>query len=107
MTLRPARGETPFPSVGDGPPACAFSVGARPSQNCATFMLEFSTVGALIGPFCQLSPIEDFRLSEPPILRLWHELHEMNPDAESRGSKYSFLPSSTIAGLPTGAGWTI
>src|SRR5690606_41222573 len=35
-------------------------------------------------------------LSVPPIDRLWHELHEMNPDFDSLGSKYSFLPSSAM-----------
>ena len=67
-------------------------------------MLEFSTVGELIGPRCQLWPIEVCRLSEPPMLRLWQELQEMKPDFESRGSKNSFLPSSTTAGRVTSAG---
>jgi hypothetical protein len=35
-------------------------------------------------------------LSVPPMLRLWHELHDMKPDLERRGSKKSILPSSTI-----------
>ena len=87
------------PGLAIGPPACSFRSLARPSQNCATFMLELSTVGALIGPRCQWSPIDVRRLSEPPMLRLWHELQEMKPDFDSRGSKKSFFPSSTIAGL--------
>jgi hypothetical protein len=62
-------------------------------------MLEFSTVGALMGPLCQLWPTDVERLSLPPMLRLWHELQLMNPDRESRGSKKSFLPNSTTAGL--------
>ena len=40
-------------------------------------------------------------LSDPPMLRLWHELHEMNPERDRRGSKKSFLPSSTLAGWVT------
>src|SRR5690606_25910574 len=79
-----------------GPPAWVCRSGARPSQNCAKFRLEFSTVGALIGPFCHRSPIDVGMLSVPPIDRLWHELHEMNPDFDSLGSKYSFLPSSAM-----------
>ena len=35
------------------------------------------------------------------MLRLWHELHEMKPERERRGSKNSFLPSSTLAGWVT------
>src|SRR5690606_25587173 len=79
-----------------GPPACSCRSCARPSQNCATFRLEFSTVGELIGPRCQRSPMDVGRLSEPPIDRLWHELQEMKPDFERRGSKKSFLPSSAL-----------
>jgi hypothetical protein len=48
------------------------------------------------------------RLSEPPMLKLWHELQEMNPDFESRGSKNNILPSSTIfsfLGLWASIGW--
>src|SRR5690606_27430204 len=60
------------------------------------FRLEFSTVGELIGPRCQRSPMDVGRLSEPPIDRLWHELQEMKPDFERRGSKKSFLPSSAL-----------
>ncbi|MNT57930.1 hypothetical protein D3C72_1953380 [compost metagenome] len=44
-------------------------------------------------------PMEVFRLSVPPRLRLWQELHEMKPDLDRRGSKNSFLPSSTAAGF--------
>jgi len=33
------------------------------------------------------------------MLRLWQELQEMKPDFDRRGSKYSFLPSSTWARL--------
>jgi hypothetical protein len=44
------------------------------------------------------------RLSEPPILRLWQELQEMNPDFDRRGSKNSFFPSSVIAAFSVGAG---
>src|SRR5690606_2759975 len=79
-----------------GPPACSCRSRARPSQNCATLRLEFRTVGELIGPRCQRSPIEVGKLSEPPIDRLWHELHEMKPDLDRRGSKKSFLPSSAM-----------
>ncbi|CCC96771.1 conserved protein of unknown function [Azospirillum baldaniorum] len=92
------------PGLAIGPPACSCRVSARPSQNCATFRLEFRTVGELIGPCCQLWPMEVFRLSVPPMDRLWHELQEMKPDLDSRGSKYSFLPSSTNPGLVTFAG---
>src|SRR5690606_6473099 len=81
-----------------GPAACSLRSAARPSQNCARFRLEFSTVGALIGPSCQLWPMEVGRLSLPPMLRLWQELQEMKPDFDSRGSKNSCLPSSTLAG---------
>jgi hypothetical protein len=38
------------------------------------------------------------------MLRLWQELHEMNPDLDRRGSKNSFFPNSTIAGLVTVCG---
>src|SRR5690606_3541263 len=87
-----------------GPPACSFRSAARPSQNCARFRLEFSTVGELIGPCCQLWPMEVGRLSVPPMDRLWQELQEMKPDLDRRGSKYSCLPSSTLAGLVILAG---
>src|SRR5574343_220883 len=89
------------PGLVIGPPACGLRSEARPSQNWATFRLELSTVGALIGPCAQLWPIEVFRLSVPPIERLWHELQEMKPDFERRGSKYSCIPSCTSAGLAT------
>src|SRR5690606_40696991 len=79
-----------------GPPACSCRSAARPSQNCATFRLELSTVGELIGPCCHLSPTDVGMLSVPPIDRLWHELHEMKPDFDRRGSKYNFLPSSAM-----------
>ncbi len=75
------------PGLAIGPPACSWRLAARPSQNWARFMLELSTVGELIGPRCQLCPIEVLRLSVPPMLRLWQELQEMKPDFESRGSK--------------------
>src|SRR5690606_35102701 len=87
-----------------GPPACSFRSAARPSQNCARFRLEFSTVGELIGPSCQLWPMEDGRLSLPPMDRLWHELQEMKPDLDRRGSNHSCLPNSTLAGLVILAG---
>ena len=35
------------------------------------------------------------------MLRLWHELHEMKPERDRRGSNHSFLPSVTWAGLVT------
>src|SRR5512143_3355522 len=89
------------PGLAIGPPACSWRSAARPSQNCARLRLELSTVGELIGPCCHLWPIEDVRLSEPPRLRLWHELHEMKPDFDRRGSKKSCRPSSTRAGLET------
>src|SRR5574344_953686 len=84
-----------------GPPACSLRLAARPSQNWATFMLELSTVGELIGPCAQLWPMEVFRLSLPPMDRLWQELQEIKPDLDRRGSNHSFLPSSTMAGLLT------
>ncbi|MCG3772543.1 MAG: hypothetical protein JW384_03757 [Nitrosomonadaceae bacterium] len=84
------------PGLAMGPPACSLRSLARPSQNCASIILEFRTVGELMGPCCHLCPIEVLRLSVPPILRLWQELHEMKPDLERRGSKKSILPSSTI-----------
>src|SRR5690606_16743048 len=87
-----------------GPPACSRRSLARPSQNWAILRLALSTVGELMPPCCQLWPMEAFRLSEPPMLRLWHELHEMAPDLDRRGSKNSFLPSSTLAGSVTTAG---
>src|SRR5690606_7558186 len=87
-----------------GPPACSRRSLARPSQNCTKLRLEFSTVGELMSPCCQLWPIEALRLSEPPRLRLWQELQEMNPDFDSRGSKNSFLPSSACAASRTTAG---
>jgi len=42
------------------------------------------------------------------MLRLWQELQEIKPDLDSRGSKNSFLPNSSIALFFTGAaviGW--
>lgn len=62
-------------------------------------MLEFKTVGALIGPCCQAWPIEVGMLSVPPMLKLWHELQEIKPDLDNLGSKNNFLPSSTTAGF--------
>ena len=38
------------------------------------------------------------------MLRLWQELQEIAPDFDRRGSKNSFAPSSTMAGLATLAG---
>src|SRR5215217_3845774 len=73
------------PGFAMGPPACSFKSLARPSQNWARLMLEFNTVGELIGPSCQLCPMEVCRLSVPPILRLWQELQEINPDLDRRG----------------------
>src|SRR5690606_11565978 len=87
-----------------GPPACSFRLAARPSQNCATARLEFSTVGELIGPSAQLCPMEVGRLSLPPVLRLWQELQEMKPDMDSRGSNHNCLPRSTFSGSVTVAG---
>src|SRR5690554_4637922 len=87
-----------------GPPACSFRLAARPSQNCATARLEFSTVGELIGPSAQLCPMEVGRLSLPPVLRLWQELEEMKPDIDRRGSNHSFLPSSTCSGCSLTSG---
>src|SRR5574343_979948 len=87
------------PGLAIGPPAWAFRSAARPSQNWARLKRELSTVGALIGPFCQPWPMDDFRLSLPPIDRLWHELHEIKPDFDRRGSKNSIWPSSAVAGL--------
>src|SRR5512140_1670745 len=49
------------------------------------------------------------RWSSPPSMTLWHEKHATLPLDESRGSKYSILPSSTLAavvGLSAGAGAT-
>src|SRR5699024_9014837 len=82
-----------------GPPACSWSEPARPSQNCAILRLEFKTVGELMGPCAQRSPMDDTRLSEPPMLRLWHELQEIKPERDKRGSKNSIFPSSTFSGL--------
>src|SRR5690606_5193542 len=87
-----------------GPPACSCRLAARPSQNCATFRLEFSTVGELIGPSCQLWPMEVGRLSLPPVLRLWQELQEMKPDMDSRGSNNNRLPRPTFSESVTVAG---
>ena len=75
------------PGLAIGPPACSLRSLARPSQNWARAKRELSTVGELIGPFCQLWPMEVLRLSVPPIDRLWQELQEMAPDLERRGSK--------------------
>src|SRR3989338_6430021 len=71
-------------------------------------MLEFSTVGELIGPCCQWSPMDVCKLSVPLMLRLWQELQEIKPDLDSRGSKKSFLPNSIFALFLTaaaGIGW--
>src|SRR5690606_26820036 len=65
-----------------GPAACSLRSAARPSQNCARLRLEFSTVGELIGPSCQLWPMELGRLSLPPMDRLWQELQEMKPERD-------------------------
>lgn len=49
------------------------------------------------------------RWSSPPSMTLWQEKHETLPLDDSRGSKYSILPSSTlsaVAGLSAGAGAT-
>ena len=43
--------------------------------------------------------MEVFKLSVPPILKLWQELQEIKPDLDKRVSKYSFLPNSTIDGF--------
>ena len=77
---RRGRGERHLTRVGIGPPACSLRSLARPSQNWARERLELSTVGELMGPFCQLWPMEVLRLSVPPIDRLWQELQEMAPD---------------------------
>ncbi|MNM18745.1 hypothetical protein D3C81_290420 [compost metagenome] len=71
-------------------------------------MPALSTVGELMGPRCQLWPIEVLMLSVPPMLRLWQLLQEIKPERDRRGSKNNFLPSSTIAGWATLAaamGW--
>ena len=94
------------PGLAMGPPAWSVRSLARPSQNWARFRLELSTVGALMGPCCHLSPMDVGMLSVPPMDRLWHELQEMNPDLDNRGSKYSFLPSSTMPRLTCVAGLT-
>src|SRR6218665_2065380 len=65
-----------------GPAACSLRSAARPSQNWARLRLELSTVGELIGPSCQLWPMEVGRLSLPPMDRLWHELQEMKPERD-------------------------
>src|SRR5687768_5252824 len=52
--------------------------------------------------------MDDGRLSDPPMLRLWQELQEMNPDFDKRGSKKSILPSSTMFsffGFAASMGW--
>jgi hypothetical protein len=52
--------------------------------------------------------MDEGRLSEPPMLRLWQELQEMNPDFDKRGSQKSILPSSTMfsfLGLAASIGW--
>src|SRR5512140_1332138 len=49
------------------------------------------------------------RWSSPPSITLWQEKHDTLPLDDSRGSKYSILPSSTLAavvGLSAGAGAT-
>src|SRR5690606_28584035 len=87
-----------------GPAACSLRSAARPSQNGARFMLEVSTVGELIGPCCQVWPLEVVRLSLPPVDWLWQGLQAMEPERDRRGSKNSCLPSSTLAGLSILAG---
>ncbi len=45
--------------------------------------------------------------SSPPSITLWQEKHDTVPVEDRRGSKYSILPSSTLAavvGLSAGAG---
>jgi len=78
-----------------GPAACSLRFAARPSQNWAIDRLELNTVGELTGPACYLWPIEVLRLSVPPRDKLWQVLQEIIPDIDKRGSKKSFLPSST------------
>src|SRR5512140_827499 len=49
------------------------------------------------------------RWSSPPSITLWQEKHDTLPLDDRRGSKYSILPSSTLAavvGLSAGAGAT-
>src|SRR3990172_7299472 len=71
-------------------------------------MLELRTVGELMGPSCQLWPMDVLMLSVPPIDKLWQELQEIKPDFDRRGSKKRFFPSSTKAGfliLAASMGW--
>src|SRR5512139_3809554 len=90
-----------------GPLAWSSSVAARPSQNCAEWNAAFQTVGALRPPFWPCTPIEVGMWSSPPSMTLWQEKQDTDPVEENRGSKYSILPSSTLAavvGLSAGSG---
>ena len=90
-----------------GPPACSFRSLARPSQNCTVLKTALKTVGALRPPRCQRCPIDVSWASTPPSPMLWQELQLIAWLADSRGSKYSMVPSSTLAGvaaLPGSAG---
>src|SRR5690625_483547 len=60
--------------------------------------LEFKTVGEVMGPCAQRTAMAETKLSEPPMLRLWHELQEIKPERDKRGSKNNILPSSTFSG---------
>src|SRR5699024_3500213 len=76
----------------------SWSEPARPSQMGAILRLEFKTVGELMGPCAQRSPMDETRLSESPMLRLWHELQEIKQERDKRGTKNSIFTSSTFSG---------
>src|SRR5512132_2077616 len=90
-----------------GPFACSSSVAARPSQNCTGRYAAFHTVGAERSPCLPSTPTLTARSSSPASITLWHELHDTVAVSDSRGSKNSCLPSSTLAtvvGLSAGVG---
>src|SRR5512143_3229212 len=82
-----------------GPLACSSSDGARPSQNCTEWNAAFHTVGALRPPLRPCTPADVVMWSSPPSMTLWHEKHDTVPVEDRRGSKYSILPSSTLAAV--------
>src|SRR6516162_3019162 len=103
-----ASGEAISTGLTIGPPACCSRSLARPSQNWALLNTALRTVGALRAPCCQRCPMDGDCVSAPPSPRLWQELQLMIWLADSRGSKKSIFPSSTlagVAGLPGQLGW--
>src|SRR5690554_7988147 len=82
-----------------GPLACSARSAARPSQNWAALNTALNTVGEFRGLFCQPWPIEVGNSSSPPRPTVWQGLQLIRWLEDSRGSKDSILPSSTLVGV--------